>query len=379
MYAKVYQNKWGKNVVEVVNTLGIEGIEDTDFPNNSGTAIEQLDIYAHDVNTGYSRPMARSSDSENGKAMASDRSYAESVCNTNDSSVSRSNADTKGIDCNRSEGKVLILATVHDTFPKAIEKKTFWISVKDFETALAFRKEVCLDNPKDLPISMEYMDRDSFDVIDRSGRVMGNLIKVAGMGTFIGLLWTVKLKIEALPFAGAELFCDKFLHVMNNIVPALLPSRMMEVGKKYDHHIAMTIGDFGEGELQRTFNRMKAFQKSHEGSVEIEECTSAAEELSINAFRFVAAPAFRTYCIGENIQGFSVDYALPKNDGTAPPLADAKSETQPVPLKRMRYSHFGCNVVHEDLAYGLDVDTHEAKYALKRQVENVSGGKVCSK
>ena len=45
MYAKVYQNKWGKNVVEVVNTLGIDGIEDTDFPNNSGSAVEQLDIY----------------------------------------------------------------------------------------------------------------------------------------------------------------------------------------------------------------------------------------------------------------------------------------------------------------------------------------------
>ncbi len=227
MYAKVYQNKWGKNIVEVVNTLGIDGIEDSDFPNNSGSAVEQLDIYAHDVKTGYRRPMARSSDSVNGKAMASDRAYAENVCKTNESSVSRYNGDTKGEYCNRSEGKVLILATVHDTFPKAYTKKTFWVSTSDFETALAFRKEVCLNNPKDLPISAEYMDRDSFDVIDRSGRVMGNLIKAVGMGSFISLLWNVKLKVEALPIAGAELFCDKFLHNLNNVTPALLPSRMM--------------------------------------------------------------------------------------------------------------------------------------------------------
>ena len=211
MYAKVSKNKWGKNVVEVVNTLGIDGIEDSDFVNGSGSAMEQLDIYVKDVAQGFRRPMAKSSDSVNGKAMASDRHYSESVCTCDKggNDVSRYNADTKGIDCNRSEGKVLILATVHDTFQKASESKSFWISFKDLETALAFRKEVCLDNPKDLPISVEYMDRDSFDIIDRSGRVLANLIKVVGMGSPIGYMWNIKQKIEALPLQGADLFCDK--------------------------------------------------------------------------------------------------------------------------------------------------------------------------
>jgi D-lactate dehydrogenase len=377
MFAKVYQDKWGKNIVEVVNTLGIEGIEDEDFVNNSGTAIEQLDIYANDVKNGYERPMANSSKNECGQAMASDREYAESVCKTDESSISRYNADTKGLECNRSEGKVLILATVHDTFQKAQTKKTLWVSTTDLDTSLAFRKEVCLDNPKDLPLSVEYMDRDSFDVIDRSGRVMGNLIKVVGMGSVIGLLWNVKLKIEALPISGAELFCDKFLHVMNNMTPALLPSRMMEAGKKFDHHIAMSMGDFGNGEMDRFMERLHAFQKKYEGKIEIQECKNEKEEMSMTAFRFVAAPAFRTYCVGENIQGFSVDYALPKNGGQVPPLSDNTSDDQqPVPIKRMRYSHFGCNVVHEDIAYALGVDTHAAKYAFKKQVENLSGGKL---
>jgi D-lactate dehydrogenase len=379
MYAKVYQNKWGKNVVEIVNTLGIEGIEDKDFYENTGNALEQLDIYATDIKNGFRRPMAKSSDSDSGKAMASDRTYAESVCKTDESSVSRFNADTKGIDCNRSEGKVLILATVHDTFQKASSKKTFWISTSDFDTALRFRKEVCLDNPKDLPMSMEYMDRDSFDVIDRSGRVMGNLIKLVGMGSVIGLLWNVKLKIEALPIDGADLFCDKFLHALNNLTPELLPSRMMEVGKKFDHHIAMTMGDFGNGEMERFLVRLNKFQKENEGKMAIQECNDDKEEMSMTAFRFVAAPAFRTYCVGENIQGFSVDYGLPKNGGQAPPLFDENAKDageQPIPIKRMRYSHFGCNVVHEDLAYALGVDTHAVKYAFKEQIEIGSGGKL---
>jgi len=377
LYAKVYQNKWGKNVVEVVNTLGIEGIEDSNFVNNSGTAIEQLDVYARDVQTGYQRPMAKSSDSVHGKAMASDRAYTENVCKTSQSSVNRFNADTKGEDCNRSEGKVLILATVHDTFPKAKDKRSFWISCENIETALAFRKEVCLDNPKDLPISVEYMDRDSFDVIDRSGRVMGNLIKIVGMGSIIGMMWQVKLKIEALPFDGAELVCDKFLHIMNNLTPSLLPSRMMESGKKFDHHIAMTVGDFGDNEMDRCLERLHAFEDANKGKIFVHESKSDSEENSITAFRFVAAPAFRTYCVGENYQGISVDYALPKNGGDIPTLGNVNDEKgQPIPVKRMRYSHFGCNVVHEDLAYELGVDTHAAKYALKKQVENTCGGKL---
>ena len=39
----------------------------------------------------------------------------------------------------------------------------------------------------------------------------------------------------------------------------------------------------------------------------------------------------------------------------------------------MRYSHFGCNVVHEDLAYPLGSDTHSAKLSLKYSVENLGG------
>ncbi len=381
LYVKVVENKWGRKVLEVVNTLGIEGIEDDDFVNEKdvGSAVvEQLDTYATDVRNGYRRPMANSSVSSNGRAMASDRTYKEKVCKTEEPSISRFNADTRGADCNRSEGKVLILATVHDTFPKPAEKKTFWISCTDLETALEFRKEVCLDNADDLPMSVEYMDRDSFDVIDRSGRVMGNIIKVVGMGSIIGMMWKVKLQIEALPLDGAELFCDKFLHLMNKFTPALLPSRMMEMGKKYDHHIAITVGDFGNNEMERIMQRIQQFKKSKGEKIEIQECMNDSEEMSITAFRFVAAPAFRTYCVGENIQGFSVDYALPNNGGHVPLLFEEGGEggDHPVPIKRMRYSHFGCNVVHEDLAYDLGVDTHAAKYAFKKQIELGCGGKV---
>ena len=91
-------------------------------------------------------------------------------------------------------------------------------------------------------------------------------------------------------------------------------------------------------------------------------------------FRFAVAPAFGTYCNGRNEQGLSLDYALPKDQTGAPILPPATADS-PAPLKRLRYGHFGCNVVHEDLAYPLGADVHAAKMAIKKVIE-AGGGKL---
>ncbi|KAL9187899.1 hypothetical protein ACHAXT_006277 [Thalassiosira profunda] len=383
LYCKVSRNKWGENIVSVVNSLGIKGMEDSDFVEHSGQdAVGALDAYANDVRQGFRRNMAQSSDSVHGKAKASDSNYHNTVCEcTND--VSRYNADTAGEDCNRSEGKVLILATVHDTFPVPEKKRVFWVSFPDMETTLAFRREVCLNNPKDLPISCEYMDRDSVDIIDRSGRIGTYMIRYLGTGDLMGFLWGVKLSIEGLPFSWAPTICDKLLHALNSFVPECIPGKFMKAGREWDHHCIVAVGEFGDGTLDRFMERMGAFVEKYNqkavadesavGSkiVSVVEAESPTEVTALNAFRFVAALAFKMYCVGENIQGISVDYALPKNGGLAPEM-DPSAVT---PLKRMRYSHFGCNVVHEDIAYALGVDTHKEKMAFKQIVED-DGGKL---
>lgn len=339
----------------MVNTLGVEGLEDTDFVEHSGEdAIGALDVYAKDVQQGYRRVMAKSSDSKFGKAKSSDSDYQKKVCE-NTGEVSRYNADTSGEDCNRSEGKVLILATVHDTFPAPTKKRVFWVSFPDMETTLKFRREVCLNDPKDLPISCEYLDRDSVDIIDRSGRILTYMIRFLGMGDLMGYLWQVKCMIEGMPFSWAPLICDKTLHVLNNWVPEAIPSKFMKAGREWDHHAMVAVGDFGDGSLDRFMERLDAFVKSYNDKavskedevgkkiISVVEAESESEVTALNAFRFVAATAFKVFCVGEDLQGVSVDYALPKNGGRSPPLTDSAAE----PIKRMRYSHFGCNVVHE--------------------------------
>lgn len=167
---------------------------------------------------------------------------------------------------------------------------------------------------------------------------------------------------------------DKILFWLNPVMPSILPAPIMKMGKEKDHHVAITVGDF-DGSLERFLQRMQAFKEEKKGDIDVYECHSKVEEKSMTAFRFVAAPAFRTYCVGNGVQGFSVDYALPGNMGQIPPLYSSDSKG-PMQLKRMRYSHFGCNVVHEDIAFGPDVDIESIKYQLKKSVEEKCRGRL---
>lgn len=375
LYLKVSTNKWKENVVEVVDTLGVKTFEEKDMQEGRARKMDsvayRIDTWSRYINEGLAKDMRYTI--KGVKAAASDKDYVQRLCR-HDSEVSRWNADTRGPELNRSEGKVIILATVHDTFPKPKKTKTFWLGFDSLETALAFRREVCLDNPKDIPISAEYMDRDSYDVIDRSGRVLAGTIKLVGTSSLVvRKLWNIKTWIEGLPFSGAPLIVDKFLHAVNPVIPSVLPKKVREIGLKMDHHVSMTVGDFGDGNMERILDRLQNFASKHgEDKLAIHECASPTEVSSLTAFRFAAAPAFRTWCVGEGAQGFSVDYALPKKGGQEPPL----DETVAKPIKRMRYSHFVCNVVHEDLAYGIDVDINKAKHELKDVVEKKFGGKL---
>lgn len=373
LYLKVVADKYGKHIVKVVNTLGIEDLdsEEGEFIAHKGLdgVIPTLDKYIDVVKNQNDNTMKKSN-STYGKEPSHDHKYKESLC-TVDHNVSRFNADTKGRECNRSEGKVLILASVHDTFQSPTRAKTYWLSFDSLETANKFKTEVCLDNPADLPMSIEYMDRDSFEVIDQAGRMMGHIIKFFGSASLVvSAGWDIKLKIEALNVAGAATFPDRVQYFLNSFLPSILPTRIMEMGRARDHHIATTIGDYN-GSLDRFEERFAKFCKDNEGKIDVHECKSASEKDGVTAFRFIAAAAFKTYCVGKGLQGISVDYALPKKHGDTPQLPESNQ-----PIKRMRYSHFGCNVVHEDLAYAQGVDTHAAKMELKHVVDEVCNGRL---
>ncbi len=343
--------------VEVVNT--IENI-------SAGTCEEEL---LDNVENGLMNASTK-------RTPASDaKRYRKHVCQLNNE-VSRCNADTSGIDPCRSEGKVLILASVHDTFPEPLEKVTYWVSCKDMATAQALRCEVFLNNPEDLPISCEYMDRDSIDLIDSAGRGLCCLLSFLGIGDRLSSLWGVKIIVESLPFPLCSTLPDMVLYYLNGFCPPTLPPRIHALSKQYDHHILVTLGEYGDDSLRRADNRLKSFVLQNPDSVTIHQC-NAEETNKSTYFRFAAAPAFRTYCVGRGLQGISVDYALRKNDFETPnieePLLLTGNANEPV--ARMRYSHFGCNVVHEDIAFDKTADVRNCHVEIKKSIES-RGGKL---
>ena len=267
--------------------------------------------------------------------------------------------------------KVLILATLHDTFPKPRATKTLWVSCSSLNEAQKLKKEVLLNNPTDLPISCEYMDRDSFDIVDDAGRFLCHALTKFGIGSSLEKMWNVKLKVESLPLPKFDVLPDKVLYYLNNLLPKALPDKIYNLGKLYNHHLIITLGEYGDGNLSRTEERLNQFCEKNK-SVYVYECDKS-DVSQVTFFRFAAAPAFKTYCNGINMQGLSIDYALAKNNTDLPKFQHLKGKDKPI--KRMRYSHFGCNVVHEDICFHRSTNIDDVKVKIKKEIE-LDGGKL---
>jgi len=185
LYLKVADNGHGQPIVKIVNTLGIQSQElenNDDFGpegefeyqgtkqfGDGGTVIDQLDAMSRGTITTHIK-----SNHTYGTHPTYDHEYSQSLC-TFDEEVTRYNADTKGLDCNRSEGKVLMLATVHDTFPKPTSSKSYWFSFAELETAIQFKEQVALTEPEHghgieyvapLATKLRWMKMDPFNVMN---------------------------------------------------------------------------------------------------------------------------------------------------------------------------------------------------------------------
>ncbi|CAE8635991.1 unnamed protein product [Polarella glacialis] len=303
------------------------------------------------------------------KQPASWPNYPEHIT-TFDDKVSRYNADTTGIDCNRSEGKVMILATIHDTYPMPRESKVVWVACKDFATANLVKRKVALAAPDCMAKTCEYIERQQFDVIDRAGRPLIKLIEMVGMQN-LGSLWNLKLQIENLPLPFADVICDKALYWLNPLFPESLPKPLMQLGREFDHHLLIEMAEFGNGELASLESQLQEFMATRPaGEVKCHMLETSDEKTRAMLFRFAVQPAFRTYCAGTGVQGLLIDYAMPKN------FADYPELPKEHPVKtRCLCAHFGCNVYHESLMFGPEVDVLVAKKAIKKAIEK-AGGKL---
>ncbi len=152
LYARVTE----RGEVEVVDTLGLA------LPPGV-SALQLLDGGAEDLR---SAPGAR---------PASDAARYARALAAQDGAVTRFNADTRGPEPVRSEGHVLVLASVHDSFARPASSETLWIATDSFDACRELR-DVLLQSSADLPSSCEYMNRDAIHVVQRAGRACNGLV-----------------------------------------------------------------------------------------------------------------------------------------------------------------------------------------------------------
>jgi len=356
--------------VQVYNTTGFDAPTEEEL-------LEMIDS-GNLASTSSSSSSSSTTSASFSPGLSSDaKRYCQSLCTINDGKVSRCNADTRGIDPVRSEGKVLILASVHETFPVPESTRNVWVSCNSLQTAQLFKQQVLLVAPSDLPISCEYMNRDTMNVVDQGGRALCHTLLRFGIGPHFEKMWDLKINIESIQMFSSffSTLPDTFLSMINNVFPSILPQAMIELSGQYNHHMLIKVGDFGHDEIEHFEERMQVFLNKYKGNDALPcvavHALNENEAKRVGVFRFAAAPAFRTWCVGRQLQGVSIDYSLPKNHTTLPSVNGSNKESDAV--VRCRYSHFGCNVVHEDVAWKAGVDVEERKMKIKKLVEKEGG------
>ena len=183
--------------VLLVNELGIDGLPEGEFPLDQPEGVALLEAYEAAVG----KKSAGLSTATDCTRRASDTAYGRRMA-LMDGDISRFNADTRGPHVNRCEGKVLILATVHDTYALPKRKRSLWVSTDSTERAFELKRALFAaererqsegggaggEEPASgeegavlLPASIEYMNGDCVAAIDEAGRWLMAIIGLLGV------------------------------------------------------------------------------------------------------------------------------------------------------------------------------------------------------
>jgi D-lactate dehydrogenase len=208
----------------------------------------------------------------------------------------------------------------------------------------------------------------TFPYFSPSSKVCTSVNQI-GVGSTLAELWTLKSTFEGLPIPYASEMPELAMYYANGFFPNPLPPRVRETAGSHEHHLIVVLEDFN-GSSERVRARVNAFLAERPGQCDVYACETPGEIAAVRTFRFAAAPAFRTYCLGKGLHAHSFDFTLPKNYGGNVALEPAGASELAV---KMMYAHYGCHVFHYDVA-----TTGEAAELKPRMVEAVEalGGRL---
>ena len=322
--AKVNQN----GVLELINHLGIN------LGNDPETILTRLE--AGDFNE---------NDFEYSESIASDKEYQNQVRDIDNETPARFNADpTRLFEASGCAGKLAVFAVRVDTYPKNEREKVFYIGVKNPNVLTDLRREM-LSTFSTLPVSAEYMHSECYDISKKFGK--DTLILIDKLGTEkLPKLFSIKGWLDARlnnsKWFPAN-FVDRLMQVIGTIWFNVLPQRMEEFRKRFDHHLILKMRDGGIDEARRYIEDKFDGVNSDYFECDIRESKVAS------LHRFVAAGAAVRYMAinkGGVADIIALDIALKRNDRNW--FEKLPANIEEAISHKLYYGHFFCHVFHQD-------------------------------
>ena len=345
LYARV--NEQGQ--LELVNHLGIYLGE---------TAEEILENLA---NQNY----ATQDITQDEHQCASDHRYAHDVCQVDENTPARFNADpTRLFEASGSAGKVCVFAVRLDTFEK-IPSQVFYVGTNSHDDLTEIRRFLLKDLPR-VPIAGEYIHRVAYDIGAEYGKDTFMFIEKFGTAK-VPAAFAMKDKVDGyLQNLGLQGLSDKFLQLMTKFLPSHLPKRMNEFRDLYEHHLVLRIEN-------QDVEQVEAFFKTYFQTHPTGNYFRCTEDEGRKAFlhRFAVAGAairYRDTHKSEVEDIVALDIALRRNDRqwveTLPQEMDEKI------LHKLYYGHFLCHVFHQDYIVKKGVDPLEMEHAMWKLLDD---------
>ncbi len=337
LYARI--NSDGR--LELVNDLGVE------LGKNPETILTNLQNGNYDKNV--SMPL---------NAKASDDEYHLEVRKVNRDTPSRYNANKKRLNgASGCAGKLAVFAVRLDSFKSHSSEATFYLGTNKPSVFTVLRRDM-LTSFKTLPVSAEYMHKDCYDMAKTYGKDTLFLLDKFGtsrLPTIYAIYDFLGTTFDLVPFLPKK-FLEKTLQILSRAIPNLLPPKLEDHRRKFDHYLILKTRDEGIEEA-RKYLRLAA-ESTDLGYF---ECSQREANLA-DLHRYAAAGAAVRFADvrGDKIEGMiSLDVALRRNETEW--LEELPVYFAGMIEKKLYYGHFFCHVFHQDYVVTKGSDIEEIK------------------
>jgi D-lactate dehydrogenase len=295
----------------------------------------------------------RTDDIAHNVGLASDSRYAERVRDIDAPSAARFNADETLLhEAAGSAGKLCVFAVRLDTFPAEADAAVYYVGTNDPDELTALRRRL-LSRMSVLPIAGEYMHRGMFDACLKYGRDLFLVIHYFGpeaVPGFFALKRRLDATLNSWRFVPRNLV-DRAVQAIASLWPEMLPERMLDYRRRYDHHLMLKVAAESVPETEAILAETFA---ASEGAY-----FRATKNEGDRAFlhRFVAGGAVARYRVmhEREVEGLlPLDVALRRNDDEwhipLPPDLAACFHAE------LHCAHFLCHVFHREYVVKKGVD-----------------------